>query len=119
MMHLFESKVLLPKIVGHHVDLHPVSVIISLLIGMEFFGIIGVFLAVPIAAVVKIALVEWYAEQDGRNLEPERESSSAATNPIPPAVNGYAANGSTHGAGVGRSVEDLLELGETGGQIAS
>jgi len=119
LMHLFESKVLLPKIVGHHVDLHPVSVIISLLIGMEFFGIIGVFLAVPIAAVVKIALVEWYAEQDGRNLEPERESSSAATNPIPPAVNGYAANGSTHGAGVGRSVEDLLELGETGGQIAS
>ena len=63
LMHLLESKVLLPKIVGHHVDLHPVSVIVSLLIGMEFFGFIGVFLAVPIAAVMKILLVEWHLAQ--------------------------------------------------------
>ena len=60
-MHLIESKLLLPKIVGHHVDLHPVSVIIALLVGLEFFGFpsIGVFLAVPIAAVIKIVLVEY------------------------------------------------------------
>jgi predicted PurR-regulated permease PerM len=64
LMHLLESKILLPKIVGHHVDLHPVSVIISLLIGMEFFGFIGVFLAVPIAAVIKILLVEYHLAQD-------------------------------------------------------
>lgn len=63
LMHFLESKVLLPKIVGHHVDLHPVSVIISLLIGLEFFGFIGVFLAVPIAAVLKIVLVEYHAMQ--------------------------------------------------------
>ncbi len=63
LMHFLESKVLLPKIVGHHVDLHPVSVIISLLIGLEFFGFIGVFLAVPIAAVLKIILVEYHAAQ--------------------------------------------------------
>ena len=63
MMHFLESKVLLPKIVGHHVDLHPVSVILALLVGLEFFGFIGVFLAVPIAAVVKIMLVEYQTEQ--------------------------------------------------------
>jgi predicted PurR-regulated permease PerM len=63
LMHFLESKVLLPKIVGHHVDLHPVSVILSLLIGMEFFGFIGVFLAVPIAAVLKILLVEYHFAQ--------------------------------------------------------
>ncbi len=64
MMHFLESKVLLPKIVGHHVDLHPVSVIVSLLIGLEFFGFIGVFLAVPIAAVLKIVLVEYHRAQE-------------------------------------------------------
>ena len=63
LMHVLESKILLPKIVGHHVDLHPVSVIIALLIGLEFFGFIGVFLAVPIAAVIKIMLVEYQTEQ--------------------------------------------------------
>jgi predicted PurR-regulated permease PerM len=59
-MHFLESKVLLPKIVGHEVDLHPVSVIVALLLGMEFFGFLGVFLAVPVAAVLKISLAEWH-----------------------------------------------------------
>jgi predicted PurR-regulated permease PerM len=60
-MHFLESKLLLPKIVGHEVDLHPVSVIVALLVGMEFFGFLGVFLAVPLAAVLKIVLTEWHA----------------------------------------------------------
>jgi predicted PurR-regulated permease PerM len=63
LMHFLESKVLLPKIVGHEVDLHPVTVIIALLIGMEFFGFLGVFLAVPIAAVLKILLAELHEKR--------------------------------------------------------
>ena len=65
LMHFLESKVLLPRIIGHEVDLHPVSVILALLIGMEFFGFLGIFLAVPIAAVLKIALAEWH---EGRRI---------------------------------------------------
>lgn len=65
MMHFLESKILLPRIIGHEVDLHPVTVILALLIGMEFFGFLGVFLAVPIAAIIKIVLAEWH---DGRML---------------------------------------------------
>lgn len=65
-MHLLESKVLLPKIVGHEVDLHPVAVIVALLLGMEFFGFLGIFLAVPLAAVLKIALTEWHEAQEAK-----------------------------------------------------
>lgn len=79
LMHFLESKVLLPKIVGHHVDLHPVSVIISLLIGLEFFGFIGVFLAVPIAAVLKIVLVE-YHEARARKFAAESEAGALSAN---------------------------------------
>ncbi len=63
LMHFLESKVLLPKIVGHEVDLHPVSVIIALLVGMEFFGFMGVFLAVPLAALMKILLTEMHEKR--------------------------------------------------------
>ncbi len=63
LMHFLESKVLLPKIVGHHVDLHPVTVIMSLLVGMEFFGAMGVILAVPIAAMLKVLLGEYHESQ--------------------------------------------------------
>jgi predicted PurR-regulated permease PerM len=61
LMHFLESKVLLPRVIGHEVDLHPVTVIIALLVGMEFFGFLGVFLAVPLAAILKIILAEWHA----------------------------------------------------------
>jgi len=68
LMHFLESKVLLPKIVGHHVDLHPVTVILALLVGMEFFGIMGVFLAVPIAAMMKVLLSQWHDAQEKKLL---------------------------------------------------
>lgn len=68
LMHFLESKVLLPKIVGHHVDLHPVTVIMALLVGMEFFGAMGVILAVPIAAMVKVLLTEWHDAQEKKLL---------------------------------------------------
>lgn len=49
-----ESAVLSPKIVGESVGLHPVSVIISLFIGNELFGVLGMLFAVPVAASIKI-----------------------------------------------------------------
>jgi predicted PurR-regulated permease PerM len=36
------------------VHLHPAIIIIVLLIGAEFFGLMGMFLAAPIAAIVKL-----------------------------------------------------------------
>jgi predicted PurR-regulated permease PerM len=59
LMHLFESKVLMPKIIGYHMHLHPAIIIIVLLIGSEFFGLMGMFLAAPVAAVIKV-LVNYY-----------------------------------------------------------
>ncbi|HVF09669.1 MAG TPA: AI-2E family transporter [Abditibacteriaceae bacterium] len=85
-MHFLESKVLLPKIVGHEVDLHPVSVIVALLLGMEFFGFLGVFLAVPLAAVLKIALAEWHAgyphPSGAASLAPSAPTPSAPALPV-------------------------------------
>ncbi len=77
-MHFIESKVLLPKIIGHEVDLHPVSVIVALLLGMEFFGFLGVFLAVPVAALLKIVLTEWHA---ARLLEDTQRAAATGETP--------------------------------------
>jgi predicted PurR-regulated permease PerM len=51
-----ESAIIQPKIVGDSVGLHPVFVIISLLIGGELFGIVGLLFAVPIAASIRVVL---------------------------------------------------------------
>jgi predicted PurR-regulated permease PerM len=52
-MHLIESKVIMPRLIGYRIKLHPAVVIVVLLIGAEFFGMWGMFLAAPVAAVAK------------------------------------------------------------------
>jgi len=54
LMHLLESKLLMPAILGQQLDLHPALIIVALLIGAEMGGLLGVFLAAPVLAAVKI-----------------------------------------------------------------
>ena len=51
-----------PLVLGRAVTLHPVAIIIAFLIGASLFGVLGVFVAVPTAAAVKIVLSVWYGE---------------------------------------------------------
>ena len=53
-----EGFVLTPRIVGQSVGLHPAVVIVALLIGGDLFGFLGLLIAVPGAAVVKVFVDE-------------------------------------------------------------
>lgn len=53
---LLEGNVLSPKIVGESVGLHPLWVFFALLAGGSLFGILGMLLAVPVAAVAGVLL---------------------------------------------------------------
>ena len=94
-MHFLESKVLLPKIIGHEVDLHPVSVIVALLLGLEFFGFLGVFLAVPVAAVFKIVLTEWHDARLAQALAASPPSLDAHSELVSPGALSSAQNAMT------------------------
>jgi predicted PurR-regulated permease PerM len=59
LLHLFESKLLMPKFIGHRIHLHAAVVIIVLLIGAEFFGLLGMFLAAPLAAIGRILIAHY------------------------------------------------------------
>lgn len=54
-LHIVESKIIMPKLLGYGMNLHPAVILIVLLIGSEFFGILGMFLAAPITAMLKCA----------------------------------------------------------------
>jgi hypothetical protein len=60
--HLIEGYVLVPKLVGDKIGLHPVAVIFAILAGGELFGFLGVLLALPVAAVVMVVL-RWVHER--------------------------------------------------------
>jgi predicted PurR-regulated permease PerM len=53
---VLEGNFLTPKLVGDRVGLHPVWVIFALLAGGLLFGLVGVLLALPVAAVVGVLI---------------------------------------------------------------
>lgn len=53
-----ESAILTPFLLGKETGLHPVTIVISLFIGGELFGLFGVILAIPLACIAKILAQE-------------------------------------------------------------
>lgn len=53
---LLEGLVLTPRLVGRRTGLHPVAVIFAVLAGGQLFGFVGVLLALPAAAALKVWL---------------------------------------------------------------
>lgn len=49
-----EGMVFTPRVVGDKVGLHPVVIMLAVLVGAELFGLLGVLLAVPVAAVLNV-----------------------------------------------------------------
>ena len=63
-----DSHVLQPEIMGRNLNLHPVIVLLALLIGGKLFGIFGMLIATPVAAVYRVLYDElWY--YDGEEEE--------------------------------------------------
>ena len=54
-----DANIINPRILGTALNINPLLVIISVLVGGEFFGIMGMFLAVPIATVLKLLLEDF------------------------------------------------------------
>lgn len=54
LVHLLDSNVLLPRIVGSKVKINALVTLISVVLGNMLWGIPGMFLAIPIIAIIKI-----------------------------------------------------------------
>jgi predicted PurR-regulated permease PerM len=70
-IHLLEANVLNPKVLGHHVELHPAVILFSIVVAEHFLGPIGLVAGVPIAACLRSLLRFAYAQ-----LVPEAPSEA-------------------------------------------
>ena len=83
-----EGYVLVPRLVGEKIGLHPVAVIFAVLAGGELFGFLGVLLALPVASVVMVLLRYAHARYTASELYRSTEeptiivgAENAATTP--------------------------------------
>jgi predicted PurR-regulated permease PerM len=60
-----DGALIAPRVVGKSVGLHPVFVMLSIIIGGAYFGLLGMLIAVPTAAITKMFLIRWMDERRG------------------------------------------------------
>ncbi|MBC8104332.1 MAG: AI-2E family transporter [Cytophagales bacterium] len=77
-LHLIESKFVMPKFLGHRLHLHAAVIIIALLIGGEFFGLMGMFLAAPVAALARVLVMHYLILPRKRREQQERVAAEGA-----------------------------------------
>lgn len=63
-----DSIVIVPRVVGKSVELHPALVLIGLAVFGKLFGIVGMVFAVPVTALIKHYLIKLYNHFDEKNL---------------------------------------------------
>jgi predicted PurR-regulated permease PerM len=90
-IHQIEGHIVVPKVMGSALRLHPLLVILGLLAGGEIYGLPGIFVALPLLACIR-ALWEFIGErvqlepwQEGGKVPVEVELEEAP--PPPPAAN--------------------------------
>jgi len=57
---LVDNTIVQPLVLSKSVNLHPLIIVLAVLIGGKFFGVLGMFLAVPIAGILKVTSSEFY-----------------------------------------------------------
>lgn len=55
-----ESSFIVPQLLGRQVELHPLIVLFSILIGATLIGLPGALIAVPVAAALQLLAIEFY-----------------------------------------------------------
>ena len=61
-----ENHILQPVIYGRTVQLSPLAVLISVLIGAELAGILGALAAIPVAGSIQVLILDWRKHRHGR-----------------------------------------------------
>jgi predicted PurR-regulated permease PerM len=84
-LRILQDYVFYPRIIGQGIHLHPLAVIVAILAGAELAGVAGIFLAIPVIAVISVTYRHWM-EHRGRDeglvatlLKPAEATNDAQT----------------------------------------
>lgn len=81
-----EDYFVIPLVIGRIVRLHPAVVIFSLLTGGALYGLLGVLVAVPVAATLRLVLIYVGAKLRDEDPFPQLEHELQVPHPAPPAA---------------------------------
>ena len=92
-LRIVQDYIVYPRLIGQGIHLHPLAVIIAILSGAELAGVAGIFLAIPVVAILTVSYRHWLEHKGSEGLAdlleptpPEPVADVAELTP-PPAPN--------------------------------
>jgi putative permease len=66
---IIDMGLVFPLLVSKIVDLHPIVVVASVILGSQYWGLVGMIVSIPLAAAVKLIFIELYREIYAENIK--------------------------------------------------
>lgn len=89
-LRIVHDYVVYPRIIGQGIHLHPLAVILAILAGAEIAGVAGIFLAIPVIAILTVSYRHWLEHRGSETIaevleeavvEQDLEAAMSSTHP--------------------------------------
>jgi predicted PurR-regulated permease PerM len=77
-LRIAQDYVIYPRLIGQGIHLHPLAVIVAILSGAELAGVAGIFLAIPVVAILTVSYRHWLEHRGSEGLADFLESVPVA-----------------------------------------
>jgi predicted PurR-regulated permease PerM len=67
-LRIIQDYVIFPRLIGRGIHMHPLAVILAILCGAELAGVVGIFLAIPVVAVLSVMYRHWLGYRGSAGL---------------------------------------------------
>ena len=67
-LRIVQDYVIYPRIIGEGIHLHPLAVILAILAGAEIAGVAGIFLAIPVIAILTVSYRHWLEHRGSETI---------------------------------------------------
>ena len=78
-LRIVQDYVIYPRLIGQGIHLHPLAVIIAILSGAELAGVAGIFLAIPMVAILTVSYRHWLEHRGSEGLADLLEPTPVGT----------------------------------------
>jgi len=67
-LRIVQDYIVYPRLIGQGIHLHPLAVILAILCGAELAGVAGIFLAIPVVAILTVSYRHWLEHRGSEGL---------------------------------------------------
>src|SRR5678816_4716409 len=81
-LRIVQDYVIYPRLIGQGIHLHPLAVIFAILAGEKLAGVAGIFLAIPVVAIITVSYRHWMEHRGKEGIADLLEASATESTKV-------------------------------------